>query len=84
MAIAEHLLVVIHLGAAPGAATVLPEHPHIESRVAVILEVEGAPPAQATRAGKRLLAPGQDHIPGDGDLHRDPGGPAAAAVRLQP
>ena len=38
---AEHLLAVVHLGAAPSAAIILPEHPHIEGRVTVILEMEG-------------------------------------------
>ena len=42
---AEHLLAVVHLGAASGAMTVFPEHPHEEARVNVELEVEGAPPA---------------------------------------
>ena len=55
---AEHLLAVVHLGAAPDTAAVFRKHPHVEGRVAVILEVEGAPPAQATRAGKRLPTAG--------------------------
>ena len=53
---AEHLLAVVDLGAAPGAATIFPKHPHVEGRITVVLEMEGAPPAQATRAGKRLPA----------------------------
>ena len=36
---AEHLLAVVHLGAASGATTIFPEHPHEEDRVAVELEV---------------------------------------------
>ena len=40
--------------AAPRTAPIFPEHPHIEGHVAVILEVKGAPPAQAACAGERL------------------------------
>ena len=80
----EHLLAVVRLGAAPGAATVFPKHPHVEGRAAIELEVEGAPPAQAMRAGERLPAMGQSYVSRDEDLNRDPGSPAAAAVRLQP
>ena len=36
---AEHLLAVVHLGAASGAAAVFPEHPHIEGGIAVELKV---------------------------------------------
>ena len=35
---AKHLLTVLHLGAAPGATTIFPEHPHIEGRITVILK----------------------------------------------
>ena len=69
---AEHLLAVVHLGAAPGAATIFPEHPHIEGRPTVILEVERAPPAQAARAGKCLPATGQGYVAGGGDLGANP------------
>ena len=55
---AEHLIAVVVLGAAPDAPTIFSEHPHIEGRVVVVFEVEGAPPAQAARAGKRLPAAG--------------------------
>ena len=69
---AEHLTTVVVLRAAPDAATIFPEHPHIEGRIAIVLEVEGAPPAQAARAGKRLPAAGQGCVARDGDLDRDP------------
>ena len=36
---AEHLLTIVRLGAAPGAATIFPKHPHVEGRIAVELEV---------------------------------------------
>ena len=36
---AEHLLTVVRLGAAPGAAAIFPEHPHVEGGIAVELEV---------------------------------------------
>ena len=75
---AEHLLAVVHLGAASGAAIVFPEHPHEEGRVAVELEVEGAPPAQAARAGERLPTVGQNYVARDGDLDSNPRCPAAA------
>ena len=68
---------------ASGAATVFPEHPHVEGRVAVELEVEGAPLAQAARAGERLPTAGQSYVARDGDLDRDPRSPAAATVCLQ-
>ena len=81
---AKHLLVVVRLGAAPGAATIFPKHPHVEGRVAVLLEMEGAPPTQAARTGKRLPAVGQGYVARDRDLNRDRGSSAAAAIRLQP
>ena len=40
---------VVTLGATPCAATIFPKHPHVEGGVAVELEVQGAPAAQATR-----------------------------------
>ena len=54
--------------AAPSAATIFPKHPHVEGGIAVELEVQGAPAAQATRAGKRLPAMGQGQAPGREDL----------------
>ena len=81
---AEHLLAVVHLGAASGTATVLPEHPHEEGRVSVELKVEGAPPAQAARTGERLPTAGQSNVARGGDLDRDPRSSAAATVCLQP
>ena len=79
---AEHLLTIVDLGAAPDAATVFPKHPHVEGRVTVILEMEGAPPAQATRAGKRTPTAGQ--IARGGDFDCNLRSPAAATVCLQP
>lgn len=81
---AEHLLAIVHLGAASGAAAVFPKHPHEEGRIAVKLEVEGALPAQAARAGEHLLTAGQSDVACDGDLKRDPRSLAAATVCLQP
>ena len=75
---AEHLTVVVVLRAAPDAAAIFPEHPHIEGRVAIVLEVEGAPPAQAASTGKRLPAIGQSH----GNLPRR-AGTAMALTRQQ-
>ena len=69
---AKHLLVVVDLGAAPGAATIFPKHPHVDGGVAVELEVQGAPATQASRAGKRLPAAGQGQAPGREDLQRSP------------
>ena len=60
------------LGAAPCAATVFPKYPHVEGREAVVLEVEGAPPAQPPPAGKCLPAMGQGHVAGGGDLDPSP------------
>ena len=48
---AKHLTTIVFLRAAPDAATIFPKHPHIEGRSAIVLEVEGAPPAKAARAG---------------------------------
>ena len=31
----EHLLAVVRLGEAPGAATIFPKHPHVEGRITV-------------------------------------------------
>ena len=59
---------VVVLRAAPGTATIFPEHPHLEGGVTIELEVHGTPPAQAARAGKRLLAVRQGLVPRDGDL----------------
>ena len=69
---AERLLAVVRLGAAPGAATIFPEHPHIEGRFTIVPEVEGAPPAQAARAGERVLATGQGYVAHGGILDRNP------------
>ena len=79
---AEHLLAVVDLGAAPGAATIFPKHPHVEGRVTVILEMEGAPPAQASHAGECPPTTGQSYVARDGDLNHNPRSPAAVAVRL--
>ena len=49
---------VIILRAAPSAATIFLEHPHIEGGIAVEFEVQGAPPDQTTCMGKRLPAAG--------------------------
>ena len=65
---AKQLVAVIVFGAAPNAAAIFSEHPHVEGGVAVELEMQDAPPAQAARAGKRLPVVGQGHTPGDGDL----------------
>ena len=65
---AGHAAAVIVLGAASGTAAVFPEHPHVGGGITVKLEVEGAPPAQATRAGKCLPAAGQGRLLGDKDL----------------
>ena len=59
---AEHLLAVVHLGAAPGAATIFPKHPLIEGRITVVPEMEGAPPAQAARGGECLPTVGQSYV----------------------
>ena len=75
---------VVVFRATPGTATVFPEHPHVEGGVAIKLEVQGAPPAQATHEGKRLPAACQSPIPRNGDLQRSPGGPAAATICLKP
>ena len=63
---------VVALGAAPRAVTIFRKHPHIEGGVAVELEVQGAPVAQATCTGKRLPTAGQGQIPGRGDLQGNP------------
>ena len=76
------IVVTAVLRAAPQAAVVPPEHPHIEGRRVVVLEVEGAPSAQATRAGKVLPAASQYHAPRGGDLGANPLGSAAALVSL--
>ena len=69
---AKHLAAVVVLRAASDAATIFPEYPHVEGRVAVVLEVEGAPLAQAACVGKRLPAVGQGCVAHDRDLDRDP------------
>ena len=43
--------------AAPCTTTFFPEHPHVEGREAVVLEVEGAPPAQVARGGANVCQP---------------------------
>ena len=63
---------VVVLRAAPYAATIFPKHPHVEGGIAVKLEVQGAPTAQATRAGKHLPTAGLGQAPGCGDLQRSP------------
>ena len=78
------IIVVAVLQEAPHAAAVLPEHPHIEGRQAVVLEVEGAPSAPATCAGEGLPATGQYHAARGGDLGTNPRSSAAALVSLQP
>ena len=55
---AEHLLTIVRLGAAPGAATIFPKHPHVEGRITVIIEMEGAPLAQAAHGGECLPTTG--------------------------
>ena len=75
---------VVVLRATPSAATIFPEHPHIEGGITVELKVQGAPLAQTKRAGKRLPAAGQVQAPGCGDLQRSPGVSVAATVRLKP
>ena len=65
---ARQAAAVVIFRATPGTVTVFPEHPHVEGGVAVKLEVQDAPPAHTTRAGKRLPAAGQSRIPDDGDL----------------
>ena len=65
---AGHPVTIIIFGAAPNAVAIFSEHPHVEGGVAIEIEMQGAPPAQATRAGKRLPAAGQSHVPSDGDL----------------
>ena len=59
---------VVALGATPCAATIFPKHPHVEGGVAAELEVQGAPTAQAMRAGKPLPTAGHCQAPGCGDL----------------
>ena len=39
---AGHLTTVVVLRATPEGTAIFPEHPHIEGRVAIVLEVEGA------------------------------------------
>ena len=39
-------------------AAIFSKHPHVEGGVSIELEVKGAPPIQAARAGKRLPAAG--------------------------
>ena len=75
---------VVVFRVAPYTETIFPKHPHVEGGVAIELEVEGAPPAQAARAGERLPTAGQSYVARDGDLDRDPRSPAAATVCLQP
>ena len=77
------IVVAAVLRAAPHAAVVPPEYPHKEGRQAVVLEVEGAPSAQATRAGEGLPAVDQDHVPRGGDLGTNPRSSTAAPISLQ-
>ena len=81
---AKHLLAIVHLGAAPSAVTIFPKHPHVEGRSTFVPEVEGAPPAQAARAGKCLPAAGQGYVARGGSLDRNPRGLATATIHLQP
>ena len=62
---AEHIVAVVVLRAAPDAATIFPKYPHEKGRFAVVLEVEGAPPAQPARAGECLPASGQTAFPAE-------------------
>ena len=78
------IIIAAVLRAAPHAAAIPPEHPHIEGRQAVVLEVEGAPSAKATHAGESLPDAGQSRLPGGGDLQSSLGGPTAATVSLKP
>nr|XP_020159471.1 uncharacterized protein DKFZp434B061-like [Aegilops tauschii subsp. strangulata] len=71
-------------GAASCTTAVFPEDPHVESREAIVHEVEGAPPAQAAWAGERLPAAGQGHLPGGSDFDPNPRSLAAATVSLKP
>ena len=81
---AGFLAAVVVLRAAPCAATIFPEHPHVEGGIAVKLKEQGAPPDQTTRASKRLPAAVQGQAPGCRDLQRSPGVSAIATVRLKP
>ena len=56
---AEHLIAILVFMAAANTAAMFSKHPHVEGCIAVIIEEEGAPPAQTTRTGKRLPAPSQ-------------------------
>ena len=46
------IIATVALWAAPCTWAVFPEYPHIEGRDAIVPEVEGAPPVQASHAGK--------------------------------
>ena len=81
---AEHLTAIVVLRAAPDAATIFPEHPQVEGHPTIILEMEGAPPAQAACAGERLPAAGQGYVARGGSLDRDPRGLTVATIHLQP
>ena len=69
---AEHLVTIIIFREAPNVAAIFSEHPHVEGGITVKLEVQGAPTAQATRAGKRLPTAGQGQAPDRGDLQSSP------------
>ena len=79
----EHLLAVVDLRAAPGAATIFPKHPHVEGCITIVLEMEGAPPAQAAHVGERMPTTGQSYVARGGDLNHNPRSSAAATVCLQ-
>ena len=78
------VVVTTILRAVPHEAAVPPEHPHVEGRQAFVLEVEGAPSAQATCAGESLPATVQHHAARGGNLNADPRGSAAVPISLQP
>ena len=80
----ELMAVIVTFGPAPNAAAVSPEHSHEEGGVTVELEVKSASLTEATRAGKRLPAVCQRHVPGSGNFHLHPRSPAATTVRLEP
>ena len=70
---AKHLAtIVVVFRAASDVETVFPKHPHEESHCIAVLVVEGAPPAQAVRAGEHLLAADQGYAARNGDVLHDP------------
>ena len=68
----ERATVVFTFGAAPGVAAITSKRSHEEGSVAIELKVESASTAKTARAGERLPAAGQRHVPGDRNLHRHP------------